>query len=375
MDLFDSSRDFTEIFLKSRDPFANRERNTPTFIPQKELILQLTRKLLTDRPISNNSKENSLSQYDERLVDHLKKNGGWNHQSKIMWQKQGFDLKTASNRLQNLQKSGLMSGDFETTPKFDLAFKEYKEKGKERQIRRVHFFRQLRKQSSLCLFQSLAPSQQKVIEILGSFRQTTPKQANMLGASPLDLKSLQEKGIVDLHNILCDQRPMQLYSLTKNNGRNPSGKDLAHYGAGIYKPATGIQRDHSKILHDVSVIDAVREAKGIFTSRGYQHLATFSEHQMYQTKTSANTDMNHRYADAYLTVKSPGGDDETVAIEFGNYAPSYLKEKMAGIDADHRMVFTHDANRAEEYRQILADLPGSEIEVHVIPTPHMEVER
>ena len=375
MDLFESHRDFLEVTFKTRDRPPDRERNAPSLsFPQREIVLKLAHQILQNRNQNSQQHEVKLTKYDERLVEHIKKNG-WKKQSHVLWEKTGFELRAANERLSTLTKSGFLSQDFRPTQKFDSELKLLKEKFKDRAIRRMAYFREIRKQKSLAHFQTLSKGQQQVIETLGAFRQISPGQAIAMGSSHGELKTLRDQGILDYHNVLCDQRPMRLYSLTKNNGRNLSGKDLARYGAGIESPATGIQRDHSKLLHDVSVVDAVREAKTLMLGRGYEHLVTLSEHQMYQTKTSANSDMHQRYADAYMTVRAPGDSEETVAIEFGNYAPSYMKEKMQGIDADHRLIYTHDANRAEEYRQALANVPGSEIEVFVIAPPQMEVER
>lgn len=375
MDLFDSNRDFLGVLLKADNRIRTRERNAPHLSFQRDTVIKLARHFIQIRNKKNDRETLSVTSYDERLVDHIKKNQGWDHGSQILWQRRGFDLQTAKSRVQTLQNDGFLGRDFTASPKIETELHLLKERQKARIERRIHYFREIRKQQAQEFFQKSSPGQRNFITNLGTFRQMTPAQAGSFGVSKTEVRTLQEKGIIDIHHVICEQRPLLLYSLTKSNGRNVSGKDLARDGAGIEKPVTGIQRDHSKILHDVSVNDAVRYAKQHFEKRGYTSFALISEHQMYQTKTSANSDIDHRYADAYLVMKSPGGDEETVAVEFGNYAPSYMKEKMQGIDADHRLIYTHDANRAEEYRNVMADISGPPVEVFVIPTPHMEVER
>ncbi|MBI2601886.1 MAG: hypothetical protein HYW48_02420 [Deltaproteobacteria bacterium] len=324
MDLFDSHRDLLGTFPHDKDGIPRRECNAPPHFCQREIVLKVARRLVQNRSPQTDKKSIHLTQFDERLVEHMQKNRGWDHGSQLLWTRRGFEIQAAKKRVQSLKAGGFLDRNFSPTEKFASELQILKEKRKNHAERRFHYFREARDRETREFFQ----------------RSSTP-----------------------------------LYSLTKRNGRSFSGKDLARVGVGIEKPVTGIQRDHSKILHDVSVIDAVRHAQTRFVKRGYQTVAVLSEHQMYQTKTSPNSDTNHRYADAYLIMKSPRGDEETVAVEFGNYAPSYMKEKMQGIDADHRVIYTHDSNRAEEYQNVLEDIPGPPVEVCVIPTLHMEVER
>lgn len=377
MDFFESHLEYGKSLLHPRDQLSmNRERNAPLFLStQRNLVLDLAKRLVSYRSNLNAPKEVRITQYDERLTEHIKHHGGWTDQAKLHWQKQGRDLKPAEKRLENLRKSGFLTKKLETTPKFDTALTQFKEKLKDRHQKRIQFFRETAKQRAIGQFNNLSKEQQKIVTTLGAFRQMTPAQAKKMGACNHDLGNLQKSGVIEKHHLMVEQKRLELFTLTDRNGRQASGKDLAKHGAGLSKPATGVHRDQSKLLHDVSVIDAIEDARGRFEKKGFRHVATLSEHQMYQTKSASNSDTGAKYADAYLTFKSPGGDDYVVAVEFGNYRPSYMKEKMSGIEADEALVYTHDESRAQEYSAVLAEIPHLKSEVHVIPTPFQEVDR
>lgn len=374
MDLFDSSFDLAHAFSSKNPDRVPREHSAPVPGVHRELVFSLAKKMASFRSTKPSEKETHLTHYDERIAQHLKQNGSWSDSAKALWVRQGFELQSALDRTKRLQKEGFLTKAYQPTQKWSQGIEQLKARTKDRLNRRVHFFHEVKRQKTLELSQSLTSSQRSILSTLGAFRQMTPAQTCRWGLTGAENRDLQAKGLVNIHNVLCDQKPMTLLSLTEKNGRGISGKDVARHALGLNKPATGIQKDHAKILHDVSVLDGVMDARERFSKRGFQHMETLSEQQMYQTKTSANSDQYQKYADAYLTFRSPDGGDVLVAVEFGNYRPSYLKEKLSGIEADHTLIYTHDEAKAVEYREAIQDLPGS-FEVHVIPAPHMEVER
>src|SRR3989338_6742579 len=110
MDLFDSNRDFLGALLKQPDQALERERKAPTFSNQKSLVFKFANRLIQNR--NTPEKTVQLTHYDERLVEHLNKNGGWNHGSQIMWTKRGFELNPAKERIKTLQKAGFLCKNF-----------------------------------------------------------------------------------------------------------------------------------------------------------------------------------------------------------------------------------------------------------------------
>lgn len=365
MELFD----FGDSSLLSYFPKNLEPEKSPQAHPQgnqKSAVIRILAKASFALNASKNFKSTDpfqITKYDEKLVEGLKKYGGITKDFKEAWAKHG-SLESASKRAKSLQKNGILDLYFQATPKFQIELTKYKEKLKQRGFIRGKVLQQERVKNARQLTSTLSIEQKQLLSTLAEFRQMTPKQAEKFHKiSDDNLAYLKEQGLIESKRYLVNQKPITLLTLSqRTKGKLNNGQDLARYGLGIEKPFAGIPRDQSKLLHDVSVVDAMEHAKGRYLKKGFQFVGAVSEHRLYGDKTSPNSDLGQRYADAYLIFRDSGGDCINVAVEFGNYSPSYLKEKLQGIQADQILVYTHDERRAHEYSQIIP----TNTEVHII---------
>jgi hypothetical protein len=319
----------------------------------------------------------SISAYDCRLVQHLEQHSGWNSEAQRTWQSSGRRVEAAEKRIARLRAHGFIDAKYRPTPRLDTALRELGVRQKSRAKVRGAFHTANRIERARQIGRSLSPEQQSTISMLACFRQMTPQQVARLGCNARSVRELREHGLVAEHSAIARGQSVKVLSLTEDRTRRGvSGLDVAK-GMGLSHAVAGMQPDHAKILHDLSVVDGVFHARAKCESRGMTLVGVASEHMAYGLKEGPATDAGVRYADAYLTFRSSDGSDlETVAVEFGNYRPSYLRDKLASLDADRVFVYTHDAHRALAYADAIPKDGGARVEIFVIPSPvETEVER
>lgn len=349
-------------FSKNQD--LEKKSHLHNQLDQKSLVLSILQRGKSYFDKLTDKDPFQITKYDEKLADHLKRHQGWGAKAQKDWINIGA-LEPATKRIETLRKQGLLNRNYRVTAKFEQTLTQYKERANKREQVRANLVRQSRAKTAQQIVSGLTLEQTKLLTTLAEFRQVTVHQARI---SQEQMANLQKMGLVESKKVLVNQKQMAVLTLSQKQG-----KEVAHYGLGIKKPFTGIQQDQSKLSHDLSVIDAMEHAKAKFLSKGYQFIGAVSEHRLYGEKVNANSDLGQKYADAYLIFKDAGGDTCNVAIEFGNYAPGYLKDKLTGIDADQILIYTHDERRAQEYAQVVSN---PNIEIHVIAPPYaQEIER
>lgn len=370
---------FSLLSKDQKKPTPELEQAQRNSGPQRSVILDLATKsyqnLVHTITRSESPKHSpSVSKYDQKIVGHLAKHGGWTQAAETEWLSTGGKLETARSRTHALRKMKLLDRNCKPTNRYQQLFAQAHSKEQERNLRRLNIVRQQHREKTLGFSSSLTKNQLATLQTLAEFRQMTPHQAVKLGCPSAELKHLEELKLVHSQNLLCDQKQLKVLTLTESKKLGDiSGKDIARHRLGIKEPFVGVLKDQSKLVHDLSVVDSMISTRDKFTKKGYEFIHAISEHRLYQEKTDASSDIGQKYADAYMIFQNSGGDTLNVAVEFGNYRPSYLKEKVSGIDADQIMVYTHDEKRAQEYESVIEQ---TNVEISVINPPQsQELER
>jgi len=365
---------FSLLSKDQKKPTPELEHAQRSSHQQRSVILDLATKsyqsLWHSITRSEAPQKHSVSKYDQKIVGHLAKHGGWTQTAEKEWLSSGGNLEAARSRTHALRKLKLIDRSYKATDRYKQLLTQAHTQEQERNLRRLNIVRQQHREKTLGFSKDLTKHQLATLQTLAEFRQMTPHQAVKLGCPSHELKHLEELKLVHSQNLICDQKHLKIITLTESKRLGDiSGKDIARHRLGIKDPFVGILKDQSKLVHDLSVVDSLICTRDKFTKKGYEFIHAISEHRLYQEKTDASSDVGQKYADAYMIFQNSDGDTLNVAVEFGNYRPSYLKEKLAGIDADQIMVYTHDEQRAEGYTQVITDFK-TPTEVNVIPPPY-----
>jgi hypothetical protein len=318
-----------------------------------------------------------FTKFDQKLISHVQKHGGWNGEARQEWQVLGRQLESAGKRLQTLKEARMINSKGAFTSKGKNALEALERRDFLRLQGRSFIVQKNKKKTIADLTRSFSQGQRNALLHLATFRQMTPGQFKELKVGKRELAQLQTMNLIESRNFYFEGQKLSLMTLTKpSKPHHVSGSCIAKHGLGIKKPEVGFQKDQSKILHDVSVVDAVLRTTEKYEKRGFVLTGILSEHMAYGLKEASNSDQGKSYADAYLTFSKGGEETMTVAVEFGNYRPSYLKEKLVGLEADEIQVYTHDASRVSEYAAVVPKELGIPVEISNIPSPLAnEVER